>query len=167
MHDLPPNTGAVKRLSYEEQLRTPEWKKRSNEIKNLAKWLCEDCGRYSTDPEVTLNTHHLFYRKNTMAWEYPDEALMCCCQQCHYIREAQTEQVRETFLKLLRYVSLNKSNCIQSWVFSLQHTLNTAKDGKPLGTIQIVNERKWTRLTQIDADLTARMREYYVERLEP
>lgn len=65
--------------SYLELLKHPNWQKRRLEILNAANFTCYECE--STDK--TLHVHHKYYEKGKKPWEYPDEALVCVCVDCH------------------------------------------------------------------------------------
>jgi len=35
------------------------------------------------EKEKTLNVHHIYYERNKMPWEYPDEIFITLCDECH------------------------------------------------------------------------------------
>lgn len=65
-------------LSYKEQLADREWLKKKNEILERDNYTCQKCGATSH-----LNVHHKYYNQSKLAWEYPNEALMTLCADCH------------------------------------------------------------------------------------
>lgn len=65
--------------TYAELLRRPEWQKKRLEVMQRADFSCENCG----DKEKTLNVHHTYYEHGKKPWEYPDESLVCVCEDCH------------------------------------------------------------------------------------
>ena len=69
-------------MTYAEQLQQPEWNARRWEIIERAGLKCEECG---TD-KGPLHVHHKYYEKGKMAWEYPDEALICLCDHHHKLK---------------------------------------------------------------------------------
>jgi 5-methylcytosine-specific restriction endonuclease McrA len=78
LHRRPPPRPAevLASMPYPAYLRTPEWRTRSRQRKNLACYRCEWCG--STRD---LNTHHLNYQRR--GFEDIDEDLICLCRRCH------------------------------------------------------------------------------------
>lgn len=74
----------TKKLSYSEQLKHPLWQKRRLEIMSAAGFQCSRC----SSKDVTLNVHHVFYKKGYMLWEYKDKALRCLCEDCHAAAES-------------------------------------------------------------------------------
>lgn len=65
-------------MSYEEQLRTPQWYYVRDRIFERDKYRCQECRT-----ERDLQAHHLYYIDGKMAWEYPDSALVTLCGRCH------------------------------------------------------------------------------------
>lgn len=65
-------------LSYKEQLADREWLKKKNEILERDNYTCQKCGATSH-----LNVHHKYYNESKLAWEYPEEALITLCADCH------------------------------------------------------------------------------------
>jgi len=66
-------------MTYAEKLRDPRWQRRRLEIMQLARFQCERCDADSK----TLVVHHLVYRVGSEPWCYPDNELVCLCQECH------------------------------------------------------------------------------------
>jgi len=64
---------------YWQKLRDPRWQRKRLEVFEAAQFSCERCG----DDQNPLHAHHLAYRKNVDPWDYPDELLVCLCNQCH------------------------------------------------------------------------------------
>lgn len=69
--------------SYEELLRTDEWKEKRREILRQHHYRCDWCGY-----DKKLQAHHKYYLKypnnvRVCPWEYPDDAFMCLCDRCH------------------------------------------------------------------------------------
>ena len=63
---------------YIKLLASPLWKKRRNEILELKGNECCIC-----HSKENLQVHHLYYEKNKKPWEYPDDALVVLCKDCH------------------------------------------------------------------------------------
>lgn len=66
-------------MSYYELLKHPNWQKKRLEIFDRAHFECEECG----SKEQTLHIHHTYYQKGLAPWEYPDNSLICLCENCH------------------------------------------------------------------------------------
>ena len=79
-------------MQYSKQLRTPEWKAKRLLIISRDASTCKSCGLPTDTPQV----HHLYYLKNKMAWEYPDEALITLCSRCHKeLHETDSKRKKE------------------------------------------------------------------------
>jgi len=65
--------------AYIELLKDPRWQKKRLHIFELDGFRCRHC----CSPEKTLHVHHLYYEKGKMPWEYPDDALVTYCEDCH------------------------------------------------------------------------------------
>lgn len=66
-------------IDYLQLLRHPFWQKKKNGILDRDKYTCQRC----TDTLSNLQVHHLYYKKDTNPWDYPDEALITLCDLCH------------------------------------------------------------------------------------
>jgi 5-methylcytosine-specific restriction endonuclease McrA len=66
-------------LSYEDQLKTDEWKNKRLDIVERDNYTCYLCGYHG----LLVNVHHLRYIRGKMAWEYPDNLLITLCRGCH------------------------------------------------------------------------------------
>lgn len=78
---------------YVVKLRDPRWQKQRLKILERDRWTCQVC-ESTTD---TLAVHHLYYEGATDPWEYPDEALLTLCEECHS-RETEDLKVAMRFL---------------------------------------------------------------------
>lgn len=65
--------------SYSEQLRDPRWQRKRLEVLEAAGWTCKQCGEKSKQ----LQVHHMYYKRGASPWEYPEEALVVLCEDCH------------------------------------------------------------------------------------
>lgn len=68
-----------RKKQYLEKLRDPRWQKMRLKIFERDEWACQIC----FDTETTLNVHHRFYEQGKEPWEYPGEALITLCEECH------------------------------------------------------------------------------------
>ena len=64
--------------TYQELLKTDEWKKRRKEILDKKGYICSNCGK-----RFGLEVHHLRYINGRKPWEYEDEDLIVLCDICH------------------------------------------------------------------------------------
>ena len=86
-------------LSYEDLLKTNEWKEKRNEI--IQKHNCE-CDWCKTP--YKLEVHHKYYLRypnnaRVYPWEYKDDAFMCLCHNCHikYHRKYKVKTYYRTY----------------------------------------------------------------------
>lgn len=66
-------------LSYENQLKTKEWKEKRRHIFKTRGRKCSVCGTTAG----ILQIHHLRYLSGHLAWEYEDKDLIVVCKHCH------------------------------------------------------------------------------------
>lgn len=71
-------------MTYYEQLKSPEWAAKRQEIIDIANGLCEICENENLKPNEKLQVHHGVYIKDKMAWDYPNDVLYCLCPICHW-----------------------------------------------------------------------------------
>lgn len=68
-------------MSYEEQLQTPEWKAKRQEVIDYFWGYCTKCGT-----SRNIQVHHKYYEPGKMAWEYPvNVCLVTLCKDCHQL----------------------------------------------------------------------------------
>lgn len=65
--------------AYSEKFKDPRWQKIRLNILERDEWSCQKC----TETEKTLHIHHRYYIKNREPWEYPMDALVTLCKDCH------------------------------------------------------------------------------------
>lgn len=78
-------------MTYSEKLRDPRWQKLSAEVKALAGWKCERCGK----SDRNLQAHHKIYRRGLEPWEYHPIFLECLCDECHQTVDFLLAQLRQ------------------------------------------------------------------------
>lgn len=94
-------------LTYEELLLSDEWRAKRKHIIHRDKMQCRMCGNQKTSE---LEVHHRYYVYNTSPWNYPDEALITLCKDCHTL-------IHETYSPLIytvqndKYVRMNFTPC--------------------------------------------------------
>jgi hypothetical protein len=67
---------------YADLLQRDEWKIRKAQIIARDQDKCCNCGKTGND--VPLVVHHKCYVQGLDPWEYPDEALITLCMDCHH-----------------------------------------------------------------------------------
>ncbi len=71
-------------LTYEELLNTAEWHARRIQVLVRDRYECQHCGCEGTGVDNhVLQIHHRYYVINKLPWDYPDDALMTLCKECH------------------------------------------------------------------------------------
>lgn len=73
--------------SYAQQLLEPRWKALRARIIVRDLKQCRRCGKR----DVLFNCHHRYYIRGKLAWEYPDEAFLTLCSECHELSEMELE----------------------------------------------------------------------------
>ena len=68
-----------KRKKYLEKFKDPRWQQLRLRVFERDEWACQKC--FNT--ESTLNVHHKYYLENKEPWEYPMDALITLCEECH------------------------------------------------------------------------------------
>lgn len=66
-------------MSYSDLLKDPRWQKKRLEILQLDAFRCRACD----STKKTLHVHHLYYIKGNDPWDYPNDALITMCFECH------------------------------------------------------------------------------------
>jgi len=85
---MPKNKRRIK--SYIEKLQDRRWQQRRLEILEAANWKCF----YNPDHQGRLDVHHRYYDAGKNPWDYPDEALVALCSQCHEAEEDRLYWIR-------------------------------------------------------------------------
>lgn len=67
------------RQQYLQKLKDPRWQQLRLKVFERDEWTCQIC--YSN--ESPLIVHHRYYLKDREPWEYPLEALVTLCEECH------------------------------------------------------------------------------------
>lgn len=78
-------------MTYQEQLLTPEWRARRQQIIDRDWGYCTKCMS-----SKNLQVHHLFYIEGKMAWEYPGNALVTLCSDCHTLEHNKVPERGQT-----------------------------------------------------------------------
>ncbi len=67
--------------AYLEKFKDPRWQKKRLKILERDNFTCQEC----SNQEMTLHVHHRYYKTKTDPWDYPNEALITLCEECHEI----------------------------------------------------------------------------------
>lgn len=84
-------------MTYQEKLKDPRWQKKRLQILDRDEWCCQKC----YDTESTLQIHHRYYKKCD-PWEYPNEALITLCGDCHLEEKELRPAYESDLLKILK-----------------------------------------------------------------
>ncbi len=74
--------------SYSEELESVEWRQKRLEIIKRDGYECSFCGQ-KVRKGHPLQVHHLYYVLTNKAWEYPNDALITLCEDCHHDLHAE------------------------------------------------------------------------------
>lgn len=101
-------------MTYQDQLKTPEWGFKRQEIL-LRDWgLCQHCLN-SKD----LDVHHKYYIDGRLAWQYPNGALITLCRTCHLkVHESQPILVKQSSLDEALERLVNVAQGVREWCLS-------------------------------------------------
>ena len=86
------------RQKYLEKLKDPRWQQTRLKIFERDEWTCQICD----NTESTLAVHHRYYLKDKEPWEYPLEALVTLCEECHREERENRSEEEQTLLHALR-----------------------------------------------------------------
>lgn len=87
-----------RREEYLEKLKDPRWQKMRLKILERDDFTCQIC----YDTEITLHVHHRYYLRDTNPWEYPMEALVTLCEECHKDENENRPEEEQALLHALR-----------------------------------------------------------------
>jgi len=118
---------------YSEKFLDPRWQKKRLKILERDDWRCQSCG----DKNVTLNVHHIFYKKGKDPWDYNDNILITWCEDCHKKRHTMQHQV-------LKYIS-------KLTIDELTYLMPILKDRELVKSIGEINTDRETFTSLIDS----------------
>lgn len=79
-------------MTYEDQLLTPEWKAKRQEVIDYFWGYCTKCMS-----SKNIQVHHKYYVDGRMAWEYPIElCLITLCRDCHQLEHNKVPERQPT-----------------------------------------------------------------------
>lgn len=65
--------------TYLEKLKDPRWQQMRLRVFERDGWCCQSCNA----TQYTLVVHHRYYLKGHEPWDYPIDALITLCEDCH------------------------------------------------------------------------------------
>lgn len=89
-----------KQTEYSKKLKDPRWQKVRLLVYDRDSFTCQCCG--ATDQ--TLNCHHKYYEKGLEPWEYPLDALITLCEECHTIETEQMHQACDSLILAMKKI---------------------------------------------------------------
>ena len=84
--------------TYFEKLKDPKWQKMRLKVLERDEWKCQICD----NDQNTLAVHHRYYEKGKEPWDYPMEALITLCEECHTSERENRPACEELLLDCLR-----------------------------------------------------------------
>lgn len=102
-------------MGYTEKFKDPRWQKLRLKILERDNWTCQCCG----NTKLTLHVHHRYYIKGKDPWEYPKEALITLCEECHEIETAVRPEVEQLLLNAFREKFLR--NEVETFAITIHH----------------------------------------------
>lgn len=121
-------------MSYEEQLKTPQWYVKRAEILERDDFCCQDClvGTKRLSMHIQLQVHHKKYIDGLMAWEHPDNLLITLCRDCHakfhgHIKDLRPERLKPAFVYGLRDLRSGHTKHIRDVILDFINSMRNAK----------------------------------------
>jgi 5-methylcytosine-specific restriction endonuclease McrA len=84
-------------MSYQELLKDVRWQTKRKAVLARDQYICQDCGASN----ILLNVHHKYYDQDLPPWEYPSDALITLCEDCHHNWDAMRKLSKDFFKPLL------------------------------------------------------------------
>ena len=143
-------------MKYKEQLKTAQWKRKRKVILTRDNNTCSNCGSKSE-----LNVHHIYYVSGNMAWDYPNNALITLCSECHKVWHKKNKiEVRSKIWckkrdyktnKIITVAATSKKQKKKNKIFSLAGKLGlNIKD--PI-VVEIVKNNKYSKASFLFKEL--------------
>lgn len=77
-------------MTYAEKLKDPRWQNKRQDVLALDNYKCQYC---KTDKN--LNVHHRYYVKGREPWDYPNNALITLCLNCHELAHERIKSAKQ------------------------------------------------------------------------
>lgn len=118
-------------MDYSEKYKTAKWQQKKCEILVRDNFTCQVCGFSSNDDADSsklLHVHHRYYIKGKdEVWDYPNEALVTLCEDCH----AKEHSCDESFIQNAIQNALNSGVLGIEIVKALNNMANKMKYHMP------------------------------------
>ncbi len=100
--------------TYFEKLKDPKWQQMRLKVLERDEWTCQIC----QDKDSTLVVHHRYYERGKDPWEYPIEALVAFCQDCHEAERQEMAEYEPLLLQQIKKVFFADDLRELAWGFS-------------------------------------------------
>ena len=104
----------MEKKSYFEKLKDPRWQQMRLKVLERDEWMCRLC----RDKDETLAVHHRYYERGKEPWDYPPEALVTLCQDCHEAERREMEEYQPLLLQQIKKVFFADDLRELAWGFS-------------------------------------------------
>jgi|GEM_PF-3177802 len=123
-------------MNYIDKLKDPHWQKKRLEIFKRDNFTCQYC--QSKDKQ--LHVHHRYYVYKNDPWDYPNDALLTLCIDCHEEDECYKDDSSELLRTIKRYGFSNYDISKLETIFSYElHKVSEGKERlKPAHIIRII-----------------------------
>lgn len=88
---------------YSELLKHPKWQRRRLYTFKRDGWMCTKC----KNKDRELHAHHTYYLANRAPWEYPDDAIITLCSDCHYLEHVETINPESRPVRSIRQIMID------------------------------------------------------------
>lgn len=85
-------------MEYSKKLKDPRWQKLRLKVLERDEWACQNC----FDTKSMLSVHHLYYTNDEEPWDYPMEAFITLCSECHSAEREKWPRVEQELLFILK-----------------------------------------------------------------
>ena len=100
----------MERKEYFEKLKDPRWQKKRLAVLKRDKWRCQKC---LNDKEMLVVQHKYYNNKFKNPWEYPLEALITLCDDCHQEEYECRQQAEQSLLLGLKKAGFFANDLIE------------------------------------------------------
>ena len=112
-------------MSYQDDYKDVRWQMKRDGIRLRDNYTC----RYCNVMGGFVNTHHLIYRSGLKPWEYPDEELLCLCEDCHkYV----TDVINQARLTLTSIDNVEALRCFALFIEKYRENYPDPEDASSL-----------------------------------
>lgn len=115
--------------AYLQKLKDPQWQQKRLRIMERDRFMCQNC----EDTKRPQAVHHRWYEYGRDPWDYPDEALVTLCDECHGFERESRQRVEQDLLRLLKRHFLYAE--LHFFLLSLERMPPEVLHGLALGSI--------------------------------